>query len=251
MFDFIYSNMPIFLCVFCRVAGFVVSAPVLRAKGVPKKVRVFFIFVISLLVFLTFELRGVELEAPALSMVLNFICGAIVGMLVMVAFEMFSIGGHFIAMGSGLGFSVLADPTSNGQATSLANFYKISASLIFVSSGGILALFIILKQSFDVFDLNLTELPNLTQEYVLAVFKYSLTGALLLSAPMLFTTLLVNIAFGVISKSSPSMNIFSVGLPVTILVTILFMTMTIDSLPILVLKFMNDVPGLIWGDLGV
>jgi flagellar biosynthetic protein FliR len=42
-------------------------------------------------------------------------------------------------------------------------------------------------------------------------------GALVLSLPVVTAILIVNIAFGVMSRSAPQMNIFAVGFPITLL----------------------------------
>jgi flagellar biosynthetic protein FliR len=53
----------------------------------------------------------------------------------------------------------------------------------------------------------------------LASFMFS--GALLLALPSVTALLLVNLAFGVLTRASPQLNIFSLGFPMTMLFGVL------------------------------
>mgnify|MGYP000574656226 FL=1 len=54
-------------------------------------------------------------------------------------------------------------------------------------------------------------------------------GALLLVLPALTAILLINVAFGVITRAAPQLNIFAVGFPVTILAGFVFITLSMPS----------------------
>lgn len=247
MFDYYFENSDFYLCVLFRVLGFIVSAPLLSSTNISRKIKGFLVVVLAFIMSLSLDPTIYEVKFTIIDYVSNLVAGLIIGMMVMVVFEMMGIGGHFIAMGSGLGFSTLVDPATGGQASTLSSFYKAAGSLVFVSFGGVLSLLMILKSSFELIPLPMILFPDITLDYVLEFFRYSLESALLLAAPMLFTALLVNLAFGVISKASPSLNIFSVGFPAGILVTIFFISLTIDSLPLLVRRMLDELPKLIAG----
>ena len=55
-------------------------------------------------------------------------------------------------------------------------------------------------------------------------------SALIISLPVLTALLVVNIAFGVMSRSAPQMNIFAVGFPITLLFGLLIMWVGFSSL---------------------
>lgn len=247
MFDYYFENSGFYLCVLFRVLGFVISAPLLSSTNISSKVKGFLIVILAYIMSLSLDPMIYDVELTIIDYVSNLVAGLIIGMMVMVVFEMMGIGGHFIAMGSGLGFSTLVDPATGGQASTLSSFYKAAGSLVFVFFGGVLSILMILKSSFELIPLPMVLFPDITLDYVLEFFRYSLESALLLAAPMLFTALLVNLAFGVISKASPSLNIFSVGFPAGILVTIFFISLTIDSLPLLVRRMLDDLPKLVAG----
>jgi flagellar biosynthetic protein FliR len=54
-------------------------------------------------------------------------------------------------------------------------------------------------------------------------------GALQLALPAVIAILMVNITFGVISRAAPTLNLFAVGFPVTILMGLLILVVTFRS----------------------
>ena len=54
-------------------------------------------------------------------------------------------------------------------------------------------------------------------------------GAMYLALPAVVSIVSVNIAFGVISRAAPTLNLFAVGFPVTLLMGFLIMVMTIQG----------------------
>ena len=55
-------------------------------------------------------------------------------------------------------------------------------------------------------------------------------GALLIALPALTSMLLVNLAFGVITRAAPQLNIFAVGFPVTLLLGFVVLMLSVPSL---------------------
>ena len=54
-------------------------------------------------------------------------------------------------------------------------------------------------------------------------------GGLLLAMPVIASLLLVNISFGVATRAAPQLNIFSVGFPVTLMLGILLIWLTLPD----------------------
>jgi len=232
-----------------RVAGFIVTAPLFGSKFIPKKIKAMLSFVIAFIVYLHAESSlPLVIDDIYVTAISNILVGGFIGMMMNIMFSFLNMGGHFVAMGSGLGFATLADPVNGGQTTTLDIFYKITGSLIFVNSGGLIALLIIISNSFNVFPMELGEVITLKKEYILTFFEFALHSALLLAAPMVFTVFLINVCFGVISKASPGLNVFSIGFPTGIWITFLFMTMTIDTLPLFIDRLLDQMPLLLIGE---
>jgi flagellar biosynthetic protein FliR len=55
-------------------------------------------------------------------------------------------------------------------------------------------------------------------------------GAVLISLPVMVTLLFINIGIGVITRAAPSLNIFAVGLPATIVIGFLVLVMSMANI---------------------
>jgi flagellar biosynthetic protein FliR len=54
-------------------------------------------------------------------------------------------------------------------------------------------------------------------------------GGLLLALPLIASLLLINVSFGVATKAAPQLNIFSVGFPVSLLLGLLLIWLTLPN----------------------
>lgn len=236
------------ILVVLRAISFTYTAPLLGDNFIPPQIKAFLAVILGVISYfelstgLTFS--GEELYVSAIA---NLLVGGFMGMLLSVLFSFFSIGGYLIAMGSGLGFASMADPNSGGQTTVIASFYKIAGLLVYVCFGGILSLLMILSSSYDLFPLEIGSVPKITEDYILNFFSFALESGLLLAAPMIFTVFLMNLSFGIISKASQGFSVFSLGFPIGILITFLVMTLSMDSLPFLVKRMLDQMPLMILG----
>jgi flagellar biosynthetic protein FliR len=62
---------------------------------------------------------------------------------------------------------------------------------------------------------------------VFALGSQLFASALLLGLPTLTAILMINVAFGVITRAAPQLNIFAVGFPVTIIAGFLFLLLAL------------------------
>jgi flagellar biosynthetic protein FliR len=55
-------------------------------------------------------------------------------------------------------------------------------------------------------------------------------GALLVSLPVVASLLLVNVSFGIITRSAPQLNIFAVGFPLTLMIGFTLIMLSMPTL---------------------
>ena len=132
-------------------------------------------------------------------------------------------------LGMGLGFAMAVDPQNGVQVPVLSQLYVIFATLIFLSIDGHLILIQFLADSFILLPVSLTGWSNDFGINVVLLGSQMFLGALLLVLPALTAILLINVAFGVITRAAPQLNIFAVGFPVTILAGFVFITLSMPS----------------------
>jgi len=149
--------------------------------------------------------------------------------IVQLVFAAVVFAGQGVALSMGLGFASMVDPQNGQQVPVVAQLYVITSTLIFLGLDGHLLLIKMLLDSF-------TSLPigidGITKTDIWAVIAWSsrmFAGGLLLAMPVIVSLLLVNIGFGVATRAAPQLNIFSVGFPVTLMLGILLIWLTLPN----------------------
>ena len=157
------------------------------------------------------------------------VIGLAMGFILQMVFGAVVIAGQTLSMTMGLGFAMAVDPQNGVQVPVLSQLYVILATLIFLSIDGHLILIQFLADSFTLLPIGLSGWrENFGINVVLWGSQMFLT-ALLLVLPALTAVLLINVAFGVVTRAAPQLNIFAVGFPVTIMAGFVFITLSMPT----------------------
>jgi len=218
---------------FLRISGFVMAAPVLGTRALPMRARVILVLAItSVIAPVVAPATAIEPFSAAglLTVVQQIIVGATIGMVLRLVFMVFEFAGQFVAQQTGLGFAAMVDPTSGSQVPVLAHLYVILATLIFFVSDAHLVLIKLLGDSFTLLPVGPLGLTSAGADLIVEWSATLFASALLLSLPVVIALLAINLAFGVMSRAAPQLNIITIGFPVTILAGIMIVSLTLDDL---------------------
>lgn len=220
-----------FLWPFFRLGAMFMAMPLFGAKVVPARVRLTLAFAVTIVLMPLLPPMPVVNPLSIGSMLITLqqiIIGVGMGFSLQVFFQIFVLGGQIIAGKLGLGFASMNDPASGVSVPVIAQFYTIAVTLLFfavdahvVALEAIAASFysIPIGQSFDTEHLSM----------IIGLGSWMFNGAVLMSLPLLTALLIVNMAFGVMSKAAPQMNIFAVGFPMTLVFGLLLMWFSLIS----------------------
>lgn len=217
---------------FLRISALMLASPIFSASSFPVRGRVLLAVLITALVAPSLpEFPDVDPFGPAGVMLAGqqVVIGLAMGFVVQMVFGAVVIAGQSLAMTMGLGFAMSVDPQNGVQVPVLSQLYVILATLIFLGVDGHLILIQFLADSFSLLPVGFSGWSeNLSIKVVLWGSQMFLS-ALLLALPALTAVLLINIAFGVITRAAPQLNIFAVGFPVTILAGFVFILLSMPS----------------------
>jgi len=214
-----------------RVGGMVMVAPVLGAMFVPNRVRLLITLVLS------FAMLPAVGELPAysplslpglLAVGQELLIGLAIGFLLKIAIEAAVLGGQIVSSGTGLSFAMVVDPQSGGIPL-LGRFYLIIATLLMLAANAHLQLIQVLASSFALVPVGSGGIGFGDARLVADFASLMFVGAVKLALPSVAAMLMVNVAFGVISRAAPTLNLFAVGFPVTMLMGFLVILMDIGS----------------------
>ena len=112
----------------------------------------------------------------------------------------------------------------------IAGLFTILSTLVFMTTGGHLIVFGILLESFRQFPIGASFWSQALMGKMISWSALMYLAGLLIALPVVITLLFVNIGLGFVSRSAPSLNIFSVGFPASIAAGILVLILSLDSI---------------------
>ena len=213
-----------FILVLARVTPLFILAPLFSSPLVPARVKG--LVAVGLSIGLT-PIAMAGQHIPSDPMVLAGL--VLEGMLVGFAFA-FSLAvlmaaiesaGTLVDVVSGFSYGQLINPLSGEMTAIMSRFYSLVGTLIFLVIGGDAWTLRGLGRTFEL--VPLTSAPRLSSLVggVEHVFSTIFTSALEIGAPVLAALLITDVAFGVVSRVVPQLNIFAVGFPTKVAVAML------------------------------
>jgi flagellar biosynthesis protein FliR len=155
---------------------------------------------------------GLLLKELLVGLAFSFALGAL--------FAAISAAGTFVDAFVGFSFGSLVDPLTGNQGGTLASLYSMVGLMIFVAINGDSWVIEGLARSYDA--VPLLKMPDIGTIVAGAELAFSgiFGAALQVCAPVLLATLLTDVAFGLVAKMMPQLNVFAVGFPAKVAVGI-------------------------------
>ncbi|HEV7716608.1 MAG TPA: flagellar biosynthetic protein FliR [Steroidobacteraceae bacterium] len=204
---------------FVRIGACFMLAPAFSAVFIPARIRLVLAGAVALLVApLVPAPVGITPFSPAgiVVTVQQVIIGLSLGFALQVLFDAVAMGGQLLANSMGLSFAFNVDPMRGTGTPALGQLYALLVMLTFLALDGHLALVEMLVDGFRTLPIGDTGLSSEGLWSVVAWGTQIFSGALAVALPGITALLIVNIAFGVISRAAPSLNLFAVGFPITL-----------------------------------
>tara|TARA_R110002095_G_scaffold8809_7_gene14316 strand:+ start:675 stop:1454 length:780 start_codon:yes stop_codon:yes gene_type:complete len=215
-----------------RISSMFVSIPVFSSRFLSNKISV------GAALAVTFFTVPFLPEQPAIEVlshegfvtgVQQILIGLIMGFVLQLVFSAVIFAGQGIAYSMGLGFASMVDPATGVSVPVISQFYLVLSTLLFLTLGGHLVLIEMLIESFHTLPIGIEGIERSDLWSVIAWSSRLFSAGLLMALPAMTSLLMVNIAFGVVTKAAPQLNIFAVGFPITLILGALLMWLTVPS----------------------
>jgi flagellar biosynthetic protein FliR len=223
-----------FMLVFARIGTMLMLLPGLGELTVPVRVRLTVALVLAA-VLLPLHRNDYHLDLGALGPLLlmlarELLVGAMLGMTARLAMSALQVAGSVIAQQLGLGFVTAVDPTQGQQGMLLGNFLGVlGVTLIFATDMHHLVI-AALNDSYGLFAPGsvplMGDIAALTTQTIASAFRIGVQ----LSAPFLVFGLLFNLGLGVLSRLMPQMQVYFIGLPLSILIGLMILALVLGAM---------------------
>lgn len=156
--------------------------------------------------------------------------GLAIGFAVRVVFAAVELAGEVVGFQMGLNFAAFFDPTIGAQSSAVARFFGQMTSLLFLAMNGHLMVLFAINRSFYSFPVDQNFLETLAAMKLYHLGADLFASALWIALPMVGILMFVNLALGIVSRVAPQMNIFAVGFPITLVVGLVGIAVTLPML---------------------
>ncbi len=234
--SFSFYDLEYFLLVFVRISCFVFIAPFFSSGGAPRQVRIALSFFTAMLLYSTLSpAQALEYDTVveyAVLVMKEAIAGLLLGFSSTICSAIVNFAGSVVDMETGLSMATVMDPTTKQMTSITGALYQYLVMLLLIASGMYRYLLGAVAQSFVVVpvggavfraDSLLETITGFMVDYILIGFQICL--------PIFCVTILLNAVLGVLTKVSPQLNMFAVGIQLKVLVGLSVLFFTISMLP--------------------
>jgi flagellar biosynthetic protein FliR len=243
--SFLPAYAATFMLCFSRIGTMIMLLPGLGELTVSPRVRLTLALVLTAVILpLHPNAYQVDLQAfgpVILTLFQELVIGAVLGLLSRLTVSALQVAGVVVAQQMGLGFVTAVDPTQGQQGMIVGNFLAVLGITMIFATDLHHLLITALNDSYIIFKPG--ELPiigdvaNALSGTVAGAFRIGVQ----IAAPFLVFGLLFNMGLGVLSKLMPQMQVFFVGMPLSIMVGFLILFLVVGAMMATFLDYTGNV----------
>lgn len=217
---------------FMRASAWLVVTPPFNSRSIPMPAKV--ALAGGLAIAASGQMAGGPLPTDTATLigatVIQVVTGLGLGMIVNILLSSVQSAGTFLGLFGGFSLPSAYDPMSEEQTSVVGQTYGLMAvTLLFVLDAHV---FLVrgFMQSFSAVGISLHSMGGLEATLVhdLSVFFLS---ALEMAAPLLAVLFMAQVVLGLLAKAAPQLNVFVLGLPFQVLLTMLLIGIGIRIIP--------------------
>jgi len=227
------QSITAFFLVLGRVSPLFVLAPLFSAKQIPAQVRG--IIAVALAIGVTgLAMHGQQIPTQPMQvaglMVVQLLVGILFAFAIAALMAAVQTAGGLADILSGFSFGATVDPINGNPGGVFSELYTLIGVMLFIAIGGDAWMLRGMARTFTL--IPLTKAPQLGSLANAAELSFTsiFTSALEVAAPVMLALLITDVAFGMVSRVVPQMNVFSVAFPLKVGVSLLVVAATLPFL---------------------
>lgn len=223
-----------FLLTFARIGTMLMLLPGIGEQNMPTRVRLTIALVLTA-VLLPAHQKAYTVDLTVLGPVMvmlfqEIIIGVVLGLTARLAISALQVAGSVVAQQMGLGFVTAIDPTQGQQGMLVGNFLTLlGITLVFATDLHHLVIEA-LNDSYTLFQPGEMPLVGDVAQHVTQIVTTAFRIGIQLAAPFLVFGLLFHLGLGVLSRLMPQMQVFFIGLPLSIMLGMLLLLVVVGAM---------------------
>lgn len=229
---------------FFRILAFLQFAPVIDNRVFSRRIKIGTALALTIIITPMLPNNVVLHELVSLRAILligeQLLWGFFFGMALQLVFVALQTAGHILSMNMGLGMAMMNDPVNGSSTTVISQIIYVFCALLFFIMDGNLLLVTILFKGFSYWPIGQAiNQPTLT--LIAQGLGWIMASATLIALPTTFVMLIVQGGFGLLNRVSPTLNLFSLGFPISMLFGLLCISMLVTNIPDHYLNLTNEI----------
>ncbi|UGS41847.1 flagellar biosynthetic protein FliR [Pseudocitrobacter corydidari] len=229
---------------FIRILAFIQFAPVLDNKAFSRRVKIATALALSVIITPMLPNNVVLSELLSMRSILligeQVLWGILFASALQLVFVTLQTAGHILSMNMGLGMAMMNDPINGNSTTVISQIIYIFCGLLFFIMDGHLLLVTILFKGFSYWPIG-QAINQPTLALIAQGLGWIMASATLIALPTTFVMLIVQGGFGLLNRVSPTLNLFSLGFPISMLFGLLCISMLVSNIPDHYLNLTNEI----------
>jgi flagellar biosynthesis protein FliR len=210
-----------FMLVFARIGAMVMLLPGLGETNIPVRIKLAIALLLALIILplhrADYHIDMSSMAALLVLMIYEILIGIVLGATARVTLAALQVSGAVIAQQLGLGFVTSVDPTQGQQGVLIGNFLTLLGITMLFATDSHHLVIAALNDSYSIFSpgelMASGDVAGLATRAFSAAFKLGMQ----LSAPFLVFGLVFNVGLGVLARLMPQMQVYFVGVPLSIM----------------------------------
>ncbi|WP_373600043.1 fused FliR family export protein/FlhB family type III secretion system protein [Paraclostridium bifermentans] len=223
--------------VFIRLIAFFSCINLIFPSGTPKVFKVTFSLFISAIISFTININVdvTTMYDLIYIAVMETVTGLVLGYITSICINSLKIAGSLIDQQLGLSMINIYDPNSQDNTTLIENIIYWVGIMVFFTINGHHKLITGISKSFELIKIGDSILQN-NYSYIVNVFVQCFVIGFKIAVPIVLALIITDFIMGLISRSVPQLNVMIIGMPLKIIVGIMFFVI---SLPFILNEMHN------------
>ena len=238
-------QLQMFFLVFLRVGAILMTLPVFDSKSIPNLFKLALAFAVSLILFPVLDLNPVARTGSIVTLGIGaageILLGLVIGFSVKLIFAGIQLAGQMAGYQMGFAIANVMDPDQSQQVLLLAQFNNLVALLIFLSINAHYWFIRALTHSFRMIPPLNAHFDGSLIEYLIDMSGKMFVISIQVGAPIIAVLLVTSVAFGLMARTVPQMNVFIVAMPMKIGVGFLFLGLSLPYFSAFLKKIFNGL----------
>lgn len=238
-------DFEIYLLILSRIASFIFASPFFSIRGIPAIFKIGFSLILAFIVFMALPQAHIDIAGTLVFYLLimkEVVIGLFMGIIATLIFKAIQIAGQLTDIQIGFAMSAIFDPATQSSTSLFGRLYNWIGLVIFFTIDGHHYLLKAVTDSFTFTPVGLVDIGQVGMMEVVYIFSRSFLVAFQIGIPLIIVAFMTDVVMGFIARTVPQLNVFILGMPFKVLVTLFAFLLLLPVVSNLMVSVIGEIP---------